>query len=195
MTTHQHIVGVTLAVLITVFPTQRALGDVSVSFNVISYGPFSVGIDVPIGSILKGASEFFLSLFGGSGNVYDGFRDATGSSPLPPPFVVTIRPEDYLNGRVIRMTYSTIVKDDDLVLACGLSLRIESDGKLRFQRPTFKGYARLDYNGTLSVWNESDTIVLVVTRRDQSTFILQRKSAEGETVINLLFGQCDASQS
>ncbi len=65
MTTHQHIVGVTLAVLITVFPTQRALGDVSVSFNVISYGPFSVGTDVPIGSILKGATEIFLSLFGG----------------------------------------------------------------------------------------------------------------------------------
>ena len=182
-----------LLVTATVRP-RTAWGDISLSFNVISYGPLGVSVDIPIGSLFSIGKKLFISFFEDGGDVYDCFDSSSiPIPPSPPRFVVVVHPEVALNGRVIRMRYGKAVQRDRLVFSSGRSFLIQNDGRLVFENMPFKGYVLLHYDETLSVWDESGVIVLVVAKKEESTFILRRKSAGGEAAIRAITEKCHAS--
>ncbi len=190
--------AVVCCLLILSMPVQ-ANAFLDLSFDILSFGPFSIGIGIPLrgalgligAGLLVGAAICFFS--GGSGGSY-----AASYASAPPPVThvrVTVKPGDHYRGDALE---AVLIKKkvgldeyDRIPLPSGkgyLYADYES-GKMLFCETDFEGYMYFHNEGKLTVWDAQDKPVLVFTMNEGQLLIVQEKSDRATEVLNLLIGR------
>ncbi|OQX14739.1 MAG: hypothetical protein BWK80_41565 [Desulfobacteraceae bacterium IS3] len=184
-----------LTVLMIPFQAQAFL---DLSFDILSFGPFSIGIGIPLrgllpllgAGLLVGAAISFFSGIGSSRGSYA--ASYPNSEPLTRHVKVTISSDEHYKGEPlrIRLNHHRVLDEKDRIpLHSGGWLEIQYDtGRMVFRGTDFEGYVLFHYNRSLSVWDRQDNPVLVLTLNEDKLLILQEKSAKGTEVSNLLLG-------
>jgi hypothetical protein len=196
----KRVVAIFLLVSFSLFTLPGpAHGSVGISFDILSVGPLSFGVDIALEDALPLAALFFagkilFSFFSGDSGAGSNVYSASYSSeniPSTPVMVtsrVTVNKDDHLHGDPIRMKYGDFVHGNRINLARGAYLEIADDGKLAFKNSPFSGYAYIHYDHSLSVWDDQGNPVLVVVPKGEQTVILQEKSPRASEVLSVLFG-------
>ncbi|MDM8556384.1 hypothetical protein QUF75_16800 [Desulfococcaceae bacterium HSG7] len=174
--------------------SQAFLG---LSFDILSFGPFSLGIDIPLkralpllGAIsLVGAVISYFSRSGGGSSYAASYPNA---APLTRHVKLTINPEDHYKKMPlrIRLNHYKVLDDNNRIPLNGngyLEVQYET-GKMIFRDADFEGYMLFHYDRSLSVWDTQDNPVLVLTLDEKKLMIIQEKSASGSEVLQLLLG-------
>ena len=189
-----------LCCLIVLAAPVQAHAFISLSFDIISFGPFSLGIDIPIAGalgllgmgLIAGAVISFFSGSSGSGCSY-----AASYPNAPPPtrhVRVSMTPGDHYQGDALRAKliqkkvgineYSRIYLSDNK----GYLEIEEKTGKMIFREAGFEGYMYLHNTPSLSVWDSQDNPVLVFTVNEDKLLIIQEKSEKATKVLQLIVG-------
>ncbi len=186
--------------MVVIIPVQsHAL--FGLSFDLFSFGPFSIGIDLPLkgvlglvgGVMLAGAVISYFS--GGSGYAY------SASYPNAPPptrhVKVTIEPDEHFKGQPLRVHlnhHKLLNHENQIPLPKKGYLQVDFEtGKMVFHGVDFNGYVYFHYNRSLTVWDDQNNPMLVLTTIQENEdrerlLILQEKSEKAEKVVNILFG-------
>ena len=182
----------TICCLASGFAPRPAEGrGLGLSFDVFSVGPLSIALDIS----LRGGP---LSALGGilfAGEAIASFFDYGGASASYPDgthqvqarFRISISPRDNIPGDVLEIKYSDVFQDRRIDLQSGY-LDLQEDGRMVFQESSFEGYIYLQYDKTLTVWDEEDNPILVITPNEGRTLFLCEKSERAAEVVELLFG-------
>lgn len=179
-------------------PANAGLG---ISFDLVSVGPFSVGIDIPVsgalpllGAVAVGA--VVVAFFKGIGSLFRASYGGGGGSGISQR--ISVNPDDRVAGRplTIRLSQYDWFEEGKIPLPSGGHLSIEADGKMVFEGSEFEGYAYLYYDDTFTVWDPDDKPVVVIKpewraaeRAEPATLLLVEESERGRRVVELLFGR------
>lgn len=188
-------VGVLCCLLVLCMPSS---GDafIGLSFDIISFGPLSLGIDVFSlggggvlgligGALLVGAVVAFFS--GGSSHAYSASYSGQ-TEPVITHVRVTVDPEDHYRGEPLRIKFNDVIQDSRLRLPEGGWLEVMDDGKMVFKNTAFDGYALLHYDRTLSVWDAQGVVHAVLTVNQDRLLVLQEKTERAAQVVAILLG-------
>lgn len=186
--------------IIVILPAQ-SYALIGLSFDLFSFGPFSVGIDLPLKGVLGLVGGFLLAgavisyFSGGSGSSYSAsYRNA------PPPtrhVKVKIEPDEHFKGQPLRvhLNYHKLLHQRNRIpLPEKGYLQVDFEtGKMVFHGVDFEGYMYFHYNRSLTVWDDQDNPMLVLTtfqeeENRERLLILQEKSQKAEKVVAVLFG-------
>lgn len=167
-------------------------------------GPIGLGIGaLALGATAYAAGNAIHASFKnwqGSGNSYSssGVRyqanAPSGWKSYKPPKPIVIRiscdPTQQVKGDVLRLRAieHDILKNDGVILPRGGRLVIEESGSMQFADTPFKGYARMQQDGDLSVWTEDDRLALVRSPGERQIRNLHHDSDEGRTALTSLLG-------
>ncbi len=190
---------VTIICFVIFFAPMQSRAKVGISFDILSIGPFSIGIKVPMSGVLKlltgtiAITEVLVSYFspinkGSNTHAYiASYPEENGSHKSKKTnFHFTIEPDEYMKGKPLRIKYHDIIVDDKILLSKGF-LSIEDDGKMVFNGVDFKGYMHLHYNKKLSVWDEQNNLLLVLAIEDgHKILILQEESSSVSHVLKAI---------
>ena len=184
-----------LLVLMIPAQSQAFLG---LSFDILSFGPFSLGIDIPLKrlfpivgvALMAGAVISYFSRSSGGGSSYA--ASYPNAEPLTRHVKVTINPEDHYKEMPlrIRLNHYKVLDDNNRIPLNGngyLEVQYET-GKMLFRDTDFEGYMLFHYDRSVSVWDTQDNPVLVLTLDEKKLMIIQEKSASGSEVLQLLLG-------
>ncbi len=183
-------VSIVCILLCLLIPVQ-AQALIDIGFDILSVGPFSIGFGIP----LRGGVLGLLGLGALVGGVIcflsgDGFS-ASYSGPRQPIITkvrVTIDPDEHYPGEPLRIKFHDIIIDDKIPLPMGGYLEVRDDGNMVFRGTDFEGYARLHYNRSLTVWDNEDTLLMVLTIDDGRLIVVQKKLMGSDRLLKLLFG-------
>ncbi len=103
---------------------------------------------------------------------------------------VEVKPDAVIPGRVFRIKFHSLLQNDRITLPIGGHLLLKNDGRLVFVDTAFRGWARLQYDRTLTVWSEDNEPILVVrpdTPRNNTLLLLER-SPRSNQAFETLFG-------
>ena len=175
------------------------------SFDLFSFGPFSIGIGLPLrglggllglGLLAGAAISFFSGRSGGSG----GYA-YSASYPNAPPATrhvkVSIKPDEHFKGQPLRihLNHHKMLNDRNRIpLPVSGYLEVDFEtGKMIFKGADFEGYMYFHYDRSLTVWDDQNKPVLVLTTIQEEEdkkrlLILQEKSEKAEKVLAILFG-------
>jgi len=189
-------VSVICCLMISMIPAQSQ-AFLGLSFDILSFGPFSLGIDIPLkgalplfgGILLAGAVISYFSRNGGGSSYAASYPNA---APLTWHVKVTINPEDHYKEMPlrIRLNHYKVLDDNNRIPLNGngyLEVQYKT-GKMAFRDADFEGYMLFHYDRSLSVWDTQDNLVLVLTLDEKKLMIIQEKSASGSEVLQLLLG-------
>ncbi|MFP4310116.1 MAG: hypothetical protein ACLFRG_14305 [Desulfococcaceae bacterium] len=177
----------------------NALG-LGLSFDVLSIGPFSLGLDllsIGGGGAAAGAGLGILGLLGGAllAGAFFAFFSGTGhasySGPAPPVIThlrVTIDPEGHYPGRPLEMKFHDVIHDGRLELPGPAYLEVMDDGKMVFRDSLFEGHVLLHFDRSLSVWDADGDLACVLTVNENRLLVLQEKSDRATLAVAVLFG-------
>ncbi|QTA79296.1 Uncharacterized protein dnl_15540 [Desulfonema limicola] len=187
-------------VLVLSAPVQ-AYAFLDLSFDILSFGPLSLGFGIPLrggvlgllgAGLLVGAAISFFS--GGSGSGYS-YAASYPNAPPPPKHVrVSMTPGDHYKGDALRSRL--LMKEVGLDEYGRVSLpggrgylEVEQEtGKMIFREAGFEGYMYYHNTPSLSVWDSQDNPVLVFTVNDDRLLIIQEKSEKASNVLQLVLG-------
>ncbi len=181
---------VVCCLFVLIAPVQEAHAFIDLSFDILSFGPFSIGASIP----LRGAAGLLgavvvagavISFFSGSGYA------ASYSGPAKPVIKnvrVSIKADDHYTRGPMRIKFRDIIKEDKIPLPMGGYLEIQEDGKMVFADVDFSGYAYLHYDRAMTVWNDRDELMVALAIRDGRLMIIQEKLQQAHQVVKLLFG-------
>ena len=179
-----------VSILLCLMVPVQAQALIDIGFDILSAGPFSVGVGIP----LRGA----LGLFGAAaliGAAICFFSDDGYSAYYPgprPPVItkvrVTIEPDEHYPGDPLRIKFRDIIRDDRIWLPAGGYLEVQDNGNMVFRNTDFNGYARLHYNRSLTIWDQEDTLMMVLTISEGRLIVVQKKLMESERLLKVLFG-------
>jgi hypothetical protein len=177
-------------VLCLMIPVQ-AQALIDIGFDILSVGPLSVGIGLP----LRGGALGLLGAAALIGAAICIFSDDGYSAYYPGPrqpvitkVRVTIEPDEYYPGDPLRIKFHDIIRDDRIWLPMGEYLEVQDDGNMLFRETDFNGYARLHYNRSLTIWDQDDTLLMVLTVNEGRLIVVQKKLTESDRLLKLLFG-------
>ena len=205
------VTAVVCCLIILAMPVQSH-AFLDLSFDILSFGPLSLGLSIP----LRGALGLIgAGLLVGSAICYfyassEKNYTASYTEPSPPTKIensytnapsivkhvrVTVKPGDHYRGYALE---AVLIKKkvgldelDRIPLPGGegyLYADYES-GKMLFCETDFKGYMYFHNEGKLTVWDAQDKPVLVFTMNEGQLLIVQEKSDRAEEVLNLLLGK------
>ncbi len=190
-------VSVMCCLMVLMIPVQ-AQAFIDLSFDILSFGPFSIGIGIPLKGVLPllgaalvvGVAISFFSR-GSSSGYYAALY--SGSAPPTTRHVkVTISPEDHYKGTPLRIRlnhYQVFDENNRIPLHGKGYLKVQYDtGRMVFKGADFEGYMLFHYDRSLTVWDAEDNPVLVLTLNEKKFLIIQEKSASGSGAIKLLLG-------
>jgi len=190
-------ISVMCCLMVLMIPAQTQ-AFLDLSFDILSFGPFSIGIGIPLKGVLPllgaalvvGAAISFFSRGSSSGYYAASY---SGSAPPPTRHVkVTISPKDHYKGvpLKIRLNHYKVLDEENRILLHGKGyLKVQYDsGRMIFKGADFEGYMLFHYNRSLTVWDTEDNPVLVLTLNEKKLLIIQEKSASGARVVQLLLG-------
>lgn len=208
------LVAVMCCILILSLPLQSSALDFS--FDILSVGPFSLektikgstASEIFGGLALAGmVISFFSKPDRGNKSRESSRRYYTSYSndynyhtsecytppkpkPLPKRITVEIDPNDHMEKRPFRMKYHDILDaNDQIALTHGGYLQLQDDGKMVFNETNFEGYMYLHYNKTLSVWDNEDNPILVLSIDDENyLWVIQHDSETAAQVFEILLG-------
>jgi hypothetical protein len=166
------ILSIVCCLLVLIAPVQ-AHAFIDLSFDILSFGPFSIGASIP----LRGAAGLLgaFVLAGAVISFFSGGSSASYSGPAGPVITnvrVTIKADDHYERGPMRIKFSDIIKDDKIPLPMGGYLEIQEDGKMVFTGVDFLGYAYLHYDRAMTVWNDRDELMVALAIRDGRLMII-----------------------
>lgn len=131
---------------------------------------------------------------GGSSSQYSASYPSGWKAYTPPKPIeirISFNPTDRIAGDVLRIRAieHNILKNDGIVLPHGGRLMIEEDGTMRFADTKFRGYARMQNNGDLSVWTPEHQHVLSRSPREGKFHNLHHDSDGGRIALTSLLGE------
>lgn len=191
--------AVICCLLILAIPVQSH-AFLDLSFDILSFGPFSLGIGIPIrgalgligAGLLVGAAICFFSGSSGGGAYAASYANA------PPPVThvrVTVKPGDHYRGdalEAVLLKKKVGLDEYDRIPLPGGKGYLYADydsGKMIFTETDFEGYMYFHNEGKLTVWDVQDRPVLVFTMNEGQLLIVQEKSDRAEEVLHLLLGR------
>ncbi len=191
------VVSVMCCLMVLMIPAQSQ-AFLGLSFDILSFGPFSLGIDIPLKGavaligvgLLAGAVTSYFSRSGGGSFSYA--ASYPNAAPLTRHVKVTINPEDHYKEMPlrIRLNHYKVLDDNNRIPLNGngfLEVQYET-GKMVFRDTDFEGYMFFHYDRSLTVWDTQDNPLLVLKLNDKKLMIIQEKSASGSEALQLLLG-------
>ncbi len=191
-----------LCCLMTLILPIQAQAGIGLSFDLISFGPFSIGIGIPLAPALAlvgvvAAGAALISFFSRGSGGYSYAASHPSGEPPTTHVKVTVKPGEPFKGEPLKMILEdcNIVDDKNrIALPKKGFLEVQYDtGKMVFRDVDFKGYMYFDNTNSLTVWDNQDRPVLVLTKNDavdkQKLLILQEKSDKGAIALELLLGR------
>jgi len=189
-----------LCCLMTLILPIQAQAGIGLSFDLISFGPFSIGIDIPLAPALAlvgvvAAGAALISFFSRGSGGYSYAASHPSGEPPTTHVRVTVNPEDHYKGDAlrIRLKHHKVIDDNHrIALPKKGFLEVQYDtGKMVFRGVEFDGYMYFHYNRSLTVWDNQNNPILVLTRDDDNSklLILQEKSEKAARVLELVLGR------
>lgn len=173
-------------------PASIDAGGLGLSFDIISVGPISLGVGIPVragGLVLLGGAflvgKLVTSFFGRSSRRSYRASHPTGEVTS---FRVTISPDDNMPADVMEIKFADVFRERRLDLPRGY-VAIQDDGRMVFHDAGFEGYMYLQYDRTLTVWDTSDNPVVVITRHGEGTLLLCEEEGQAARVLESLMGE------
>ncbi len=194
-------------VLLILVPGQASAG-LGISFDLVSVGPFSLGIGIPLRGALPllgilAAGAVVVSFFSGSGHRSYSTSYRGGESVTAVRQTISVSPDDHLRGRSLRMRLSEYpwfegewFEERRIPLPGAAYLEIQENGRMTFRECGFEGYVYWLYDGSFTVWDEAGKPVLILKPNwtaegsdEPFTLLLLEQSTRSAQVLNLLFGR------
>lgn len=195
------------------WPLNAAAANQNLSFDILSFGPLSLEVDLL--SFRRKAG--FLGLLGSSlsGSVFRTFfpenpptlptvqgsqiarkaplipqraLQGTTSSPPSPLFRFIIHPEKYYPRLALCAKFNDVIHSWRLELPGSAFMELREDGRMVFRNSPFRGHAFLHYNRCISIWDPDGNIVCVVTGDRGNLLVIQENSSRAALAVKVLFG-------
>lgn len=179
-----------IAITIIFFFIFTTYSHAFLSIEILSFGPFSLELSLnSTASILLGVAAIGYTLFSG---FFSSAHSYSGNSTYVEPVIETkhsiiINISDPRKKNSLELLLRDIIQDDKILLTDKGYLEIAEDGKMIFRNTRFHGYMFLHYDKSLTVWNEKNEVLLVVKRKDDKLYFLQRHGNNCSELIKILF--------